>query len=401
MARLLRPRLAASAALALSLSLLPATAAFAQQQAPPTGQAAAGSQPQAAPAGLGGLDTALEDARAEYAAATRRLAELEDKLSRASDRLAAVEKEYADASAAAQAARLRARSLTEQLRAAEAALERDRQRLRVAARDAYKHGMGTDPLLATLSAMPDSGGPADLAHLQHKLEAALGDRADAVAALVEQVNRVAQLRAQAEDARRERRRELAAARTARAEAARLHAELEQGLDAAVEDRERQAELLAAITGERGELEARLDELSVLPASSPDLATVGGITVARELAPSLRALLAAARADGIELSGWGWRSPQRQIELRRINGCPDVHSSPASSCRVPTARPGQSQHESGLAVDFTWQGETLCYPLRAAQCRGRNPAFDWLDENAHRYGLQVLSSEAWHWSTTGR
>jgi D-alanyl-D-alanine carboxypeptidase len=132
-----------------------------------------------------------------------------------------------------------------------------------------------------------------------------------------------------------------------------------------------------------------------------LATVEGITVAASLAPRLAALLADARADGIELSGWGWRSTERQKALRRINGCPDIHTSPASSCRVPTARPGQSQHETGLAVDFTYKGQTLCFPSGPAGCRGTNAGFDWLDANAHRYGLKVLSSEAWHWSTTGR
>jgi LAS superfamily LD-carboxypeptidase LdcB len=70
------------------------------------------------------------------------------------------------------------------------------------------------------------------------------------------------------------------------------------------------------------------------------------------------------------------------------------------CRVPTARPGTSEHEKGLAVDFTYNGQTICFPRPGSQCSG-NPAFDWLKANAHRYGLKNLPSEAWHWSTTGR
>ena len=35
------------------------------------------------------------------------------------------------------------------------------------------------------------------------------------------------------------------------------------------------------------------------------------------------------------SGGGFRTKQRQIELRKINGCPDVWTAPSSSCRVPT------------------------------------------------------------------
>jgi hypothetical protein len=46
-----------------------------------------------------------------------------------------------------------------------------------------------------------------------------------------------------------------------------------------------------------------------------------------------------------------RTREEQIALRRKNGCPDVFNSPSSSCRVPTARPGTSQHEFGNAVDI--------------------------------------------------
>jgi zinc D-Ala-D-Ala carboxypeptidase len=131
-----------------------------------------------------------------------------------------------------------------------------------------------------------------------------------------------------------------------------------------------------------------------------LVTVGGITVASSLGPALQRLLDDARADGIVLGGHGWRSIESQVALRQANGCRDVYTSPPSSCRIPTAIPGHSEHEKGLAIDFTWQGRTICYPSRSANCHG-NAAFDWLKANAHRYGLRNLPSEAWHWSTTGR
>jgi hypothetical protein len=140
--------------------------------------------------------------------------------------------------------------------------------------------------------------------------------------------------------------------------------------------------------------------SVSNGPAPGLVTVGGITVAASLGPNLRALLDAARADGIVLGGSGYRSPDAQAALRRANGCPDVWTSPASSCRVPTAIPGSSEHEKGLAVDFTYQGQTICFPRPSSSCTG-NPAFNWLRANAGRYGLRNLPSEAWHWSTTGR
>lgn len=109
---------------------------------------------------------------------------------------------------------------------------------------------------------------------------------------------------------------------------------------------------------------------------------------------------AARADGIVFGGSGYRSPDAQAALRRANGCPDVWTSPASECRVPTAIPGSSEHEKGLAVDFTYGGRTICFPRPSSSCSG-DPAFDWLRANAGRYGLINMPSEAWHWSTTGR
>lgn len=121
-------------------------------------------------------------------------------------------------------------------------------------------------------------------------------------------------------------------------------------------------------------------------------TVQGITVACQIAANTDALLSAASADGIDLGGWGYRSTQRQIELRTKNGCPDVWRASASACRVPTARPGQSLHERGLAIDFTVNGKSIGSRSSAA--------FRWMAANAASYGFHNLPSEPWHWSTTG-
>lgn len=124
----------------------------------------------------------------------------------------------------------------------------------------------------------------------------------------------------------------------------------------------------------------------------ELATVGGITVARPIAAALQGLLSAAAADGVVLGGSGWRSVQRQIELRTANGCPDVYTAPPESCAVPTAIPGTSMHEIGEAVDFTVDGRTVA---------AGSTAFAWLTADAARFGFYNLPSESWHWSTTGR
>ena len=123
----------------------------------------------------------------------------------------------------------------------------------------------------------------------------------------------------------------------------------------------------------------------------DTTVVYGITVHRSVAFAVKRMLDDAKAGGIVLSGGGFRTKQRQIELRTINGCPDVWTAPASSCRVPTAIPGRSLHEIGLAIDITAGGRTIT---------AQTPAFRWLAANAARYGFVNLPSEAWHWSITG-
>jgi hypothetical protein len=101
-----------------------------------------------------------------------------------------------------------------------------------------------------------------------------------------------------------------------------------------------------------------------PPESPDippgtdveasLTNVRGITVHTSIAAQLDAMIAAAAGDGVQLSGSGYRSHERQIELRRLHcGTSDyaIYEMPSSQCSPPTARPGSSMHEQGLAVDF--------------------------------------------------
>jgi hypothetical protein len=119
-----------------------------------------------------------------------------------------------------------------------------------------------------------------------------------------------------------------------------------------------------------------------------LCDASGIVVACPIGPQVAALLSAAADDGLVLTGSGWRSTEDQIRLRVEHCGGDVFGAPASSCSPPTARPGSSNHELGVAVDFD-------------DCATRDtPCFAWLAENAHRYGLFNLPSEPWHWSIDG-
>jgi LAS superfamily LD-carboxypeptidase LdcB len=108
------------------------------------------------------------------------------------------------------------------------------------------------------------------------------------------------------------------------------------------------------------------------------------------------MLTAAANGGASLCGGGYRNPQEQIDLRRAHCGPtdyDIYEAPSSACSPPTARPGTSQHEQGLAIDFTCNGG-------GAISGSGSVCFQWLDANAASYGFYNLPSEPWHWSTTG-
>jgi hypothetical protein len=95
--------------------------------------------------------------------------------------------------------------------------------------------------------------------------------------------------------------------------------------------------------------------SAVTAAPGDIVEVAGIRVHRLIADQVQRLVAAAARDGIALKGWGYRDRQRQIELRKAH-CGttdyDIYKKPSSQCTPPTAPPGLSRHEQGLAPSPT-------------------------------------------------
>ncbi len=164
-----------------------------------------------------------------------------------------------------------------------------------------------------------------------------------------------------------------------------------------------------IAEDQAELAAQLQALAdQLPEpSAPETsgsvttATVGcsngeRITVAASISDNVQSLLNAAAADGVHLCGWGYRSTDAQIQLRREHcGTSDyeIWDMPSSQCNPPTARPGTSEHEKGLAIDFTCNGGNSIGSHSS-------PCFVWLDAHAADYGLINYPAEPWHWSPDG-
>jgi len=197
-------------------------------------------------------------------------------------------------------------------------------------------------------------------------------------------------------------------------AADLEARLNSRLAEADALRQQDAALSAQIEAQQAALAAQLAAMQgagsgpandvppgvIAPApgglASVSCPTGGSITVAGAIADSLAALLRDAAAAGVRLCGGGYRDPQAQIAVRMANcGTSNyaIYQMPASQCSPPTAIPGTSQHELGLAVDFTCNGGGTV--TRSSSC------FSWLSAHAADYGFYNLPVEAWHWSTTGK
>jgi hypothetical protein len=165
-----------------------------------------------------------------------------------------------------------------------------------------------------------------------------------------------------------------------------------------------ADIDAVAAGTVANRDAALQEivptLPAIPALRPALpaiatTTVGTIRVSNALAAQVQALLVGAAQAGFALGGGGFRDPASQIALRVLHcGATDydIYEKPSGECSPPTARPGTSMHERGLAIDFTVNGKAIVSEA--------DPAFQWLAANAPSYGLYNLPGEPWHWSITG-
>lgn len=122
------------------------------------------------------------------------------------------------------------------------------------------------------------------------------------------------------------------------------------------------------------------------------------TATRRDTSKLPAMLAAANSAGVKLGGRGLRSYSQQQCLREQNNCADTSIPPSQCSPDDVAVPGTSNHEYGLAIDFTCNGLGFINPTERP---GTRVCFDWLRANAGAYGFSNLPSEPWHWSTNGK
>jgi hypothetical protein len=142
--------------------------------------------------------------------------------------------------------------------------------------------------------------------------------------------------------------------------------------------------------------ADADTLPGADAGPVPLVHIQGITVHALLGGRLAAMLTAAQSSGLDMGGSGYRTREEQLALRRAHcGTSDygIYDMPPAQCSPPTARPGESLHERGLAIDFTCGGALIS---------GRqDPCYGWLASHAAAFSFFNLPSEPWHWSVNGQ
>jgi septal ring factor EnvC (AmiA/AmiB activator) len=153
---------------------------------------------------------------------------------------------------------------------------------------------------------------------------------------------------------------------------------------------------AAELAEQADANRNISGIKPVPGGVAEVAcpTGGVIQVAGDIAPQVERLLRDANDAGITMCGNGYRDPAEQIRVRRENcGTSNyaIYQAPSSACSPPTARPGESLHEQGLAIDFTVGGRTLS---------STSAAYRWMKANAANYGLYNLAGEPWHFSVNG-
>ena len=121
---------------------------------------------------------------------------------------------------------------------------------------------------------------------------------------------------------------------------------------------------------------------------------------KDVYPYITAMVAAAQAEGVDLRVW---SPFRsyaiqkdlfQKQVDRVGGDED-------KAATVVARPGTSEHNTGLCADFNMASDAF----------ENTPMYKWMVENAENYGFIMRYSaekqsvtgvihESWHWRFVG-
>lgn len=127
-------------------------------------------------------------------------------------------------------------------------------------------------------------------------------------------------------------------------------------------------------------------------------------VSRQVAPQLEAMFAAAKSAGLNLMV---ASAYRPYSMQVAVYDNEVRTNGQAVADRQSARPGHSEHQTGLAVDV----EPTSRECEILDCFGDTPEGKWVTEHAHEYGfiLRYTASgeavsgyrhETWHFRYVG-
>jgi len=120
--------------------------------------------------------------------------------------------------------------------------------------------------------------------------------------------------------------------------------------------------------------------------APKLTVVDGKEVGAVMAPALRKLLAASARHGTPLHVVsGYRSYEYQVEVYNRN----VATNGKAHADRYSARPGHSEHQTGLAADL----DNISSSCVLEACFGQTPGGKWLAKNAVRFGFIIRYTPA--------
>lgn len=135
---------------------------------------------------------------------------------------------------------------------------------------------------------------------------------------------------------------------------------------------------------------------------PDLVTIDGATLQPEAANAWHQMKLAAANDNVTLTtNSSYRSYITQVET--YNHWSTVNGSSSVADQV-SARPGYSEHQTGLALDISTGSCTL-------DCFNNSASYRWLVNNGYKFGfvqryqageesVTGYSAENWHWRYVG-
>lgn len=134
---------------------------------------------------------------------------------------------------------------------------------------------------------------------------------------------------------------------------------------------------------------------------PDLTTVNGATISAKASRDFAAMFASAKKAGVPFSVTSsYRSYQTQISTYNYW----VGQSGTAGADTYSARPGYSEHQTGLSVDLAASGCAL-------SCFGSTAQYTWIQKHADDYGfiqryyrgyesITGYAAEEWHYRYVG-